>query len=138
MKPTLNPYLIFNGSCKEAMEFYQSILSGKLSMQTYAESGMPTSEEDKNKIIHARLDNDTLTFMASDDNKKSPVQMGNNIHMSIVGSDETLLTTYFNKLSVGGKVDMPLAKQFWGDTFGMLTDKFGLHWMVNIASAPQK
>ncbi len=134
----LSPYLIFHGQTSEAMKFYQSVLGGKLSMQTYGESGTPTSEEQKNKIIHASLENETLSFMASDDAPDHLVQMGNNVHMSIAGSDEALLTKYFNMLSAGGTVDMPLAKQFWGDTFGMLTDKFGIHWMVNISSGVQK
>ena len=139
MKPTLTPYLNFNGQTSEAMKFYQSILGGELKMQTFAQSGMPTSPEDKDKILHADLKNDALSFMASDGNTKHPVHMGDNIHMSIVGSDEALLTKYFNALAKGGKIDMPLAKQFWGDTFGMCTDKFGVHWMINImAAAPQK
>lgn len=138
MKPTLTPYVNFNGQTGEAMKFYQSILGGELKMQTYAESGAPTKPEDKDKIMHADLKNDTLSFMASDGNPEHPVHMGDNIHMSIVGSDEALLTKYFNALSEGGKIDMPLAKQFWGDTFGMLTDKFGVHWMINISATPQK
>lgn len=138
MKPKLTPYLNFNGQTGEAMKFYQSVLGGELKMQTFAESGMPTSPADKDKIIHADLKNDTLSFMASDGDAKHPVDMGNNISMSIVGSDATLLTNFFNSLAAGGKIDMPLAKQFWGDTFGMLTDKFGVHWMVNILSAPPK
>ncbi len=139
MKPTLTPYLNFMGQTKDAMEFYQSVLGGELKMQTFAESGAPISEEDKDKIIHADLQNDALSFMASDGNAEHPVHMGDNIHMSIVGSDAELLTKYFNGLAEGGKVDMPLAKQFWGDIYGQLTDKFGVHWMVNISSqTPQK
>ncbi len=138
MKPTLTPYLTFDGKTREAMTFYQSILGGTLTMQTFGESGMPTSPEDKDKIIHADLKNDALSFMASDGNREHPVHIGDNISMSIAGSDQELLTKYFNGLAAGGKVDMPLAKQFWGDTFGMLTDKFGVHWMVNISSGQQK
>lgn len=138
MKPTLNPYLNFDGKTSEAMKFYQSVLGGELIMQTFAESGILTSEEDKNKIMHALLKNDALSFMASDGDIQHPVHIGDNISMSISGSDKELLTKYFNGLSEDGNIDMPLAKQFWGDTFGMLTDKFGIHWMVNISSAPQK
>lgn len=138
MKASLNPYLIFNGNCAQAIEFYQSILGGKLKMSKYSEGGMPTSDEDKDKIIHARLENDTLTFMASDDNEKQRTKIGDNVHMSISGNDKETLTRYFNELLEGGKVDMPLAKQFWGDTFGMLTDKFGVHWMINISQLEQK
>lgn len=134
MKPTLTPYLNFMGQTGEAMKFYQSVLGGDLKLQTFAESGMPTTPENKDMIIHADLQNDALSFMASDGDATHPVTMGDNIHMSIVGTDEALLTKYFNGLAEGGKVDMPLAKQFWGDIYGQLTDKFGVHWTVNISS----
>src|SRR5579864_6950415 len=114
-KPVLTPYLNFSSQTKEAMEFYQSILGGELTMQTFAESGMPVADEDKNKIVHAELKNGSFTFMASDGGKDHPVKMGNNINMSISGTDEAVLTKYFNDLSEGGKIEMPLAKQFWGD-----------------------
>jgi PhnB protein len=138
MKTTLSPYLGFNGNTAEAMKFYQSVLGGELEMQTFGESGMPTDEEHKDKIMHAALKNDALSFMASDNQPGKSMTFGDNISMSIVGSDEEKLTEYFNKLAEGGKVEMPLEKQFWGDTFGMLTDKFGLHWMVNISSGEKK
>jgi PhnB protein len=138
MKPTLTPYLNFIGQTKDAMEFYQSVLGGKLTMQTFKEAGFPHDPKDDNNVIHASLENDTLSFMASDGDDEHPVHMGDNIHMSIMGSDGALLTNYFNALAEGGKVDMPLAKQFWGDTYGQLTDKFGVHWMVNISSGEQK
>ena len=138
MKPTLNPYLTFDSKTAEAMKFYQSVLGGELKMQTFGESGMPTTPEDKDKIIHADLKNGDLSFMASDGNKEHPVHMGDNISMSISGDDEAKLTEIFTKLAEGGEIGMPLAKQFWGDTFGMLMDKFGIHWMVNISSGPQK
>lgn len=131
-KTILTPYLNFMGKTKEAMEFYHSVLGGELKMQTFAETGMPTTDEDKDKIIHADLQNGTLSFMASDGNAEHPVTMGDNIHMSLAGTNEESLTKYFNALSEGGKIDMPLAKQFWGDIYGQITDKFGVHWMVNI------
>ena len=102
------------------------------------EGGKPSAEEDKDKIIHADLQNDTLSFMASDGNSEDPVHMGDNISMSISGSDEKTLTMYFKSLAAGGTIDIPLAKQYWGDIFGMLTDKFGIHCMVNIASGQKK
>jgi PhnB protein len=135
MKPTLLPYLLFMGKTGEAMKFYQSVLGGELKMQTFAESGMPTTEETKNNVIHAELKTEYFTFMASDGDAQHPVHVGDNIAMSIVGTDEKLLTEWFAKLSEGGKVDMPLQKQFWGDIYGQLTDKFGIHWMVNIGTA---
>ena len=139
MKPTLSPYLTFDGKTAEAMKFYQSVLGGELRMQTFEESAVPTTPEDKDKIVHADLKNDSLSFMASDGNEEKPVKMmGDTIQLSIVGSDEALLTKYFNRLAEDGKVDLPLAKQFWGDVYGQLTDKFGVHWMVNITSDQAK
>jgi PhnB protein len=138
MKLTLTPYLNFNGQTADAMRFYQSIFGGELKMQTFAEAHMPTTPETKNNIIHADLQNGALSFMASDGDIKHPVHMGDNIHMSLMGDDEKTLTGYFNALALGGMVNMPLAKQFWGDIYGQLTDKFGVHWMVNISAAASK
>jgi PhnB protein len=135
MQTTLVPYLNFMGQTKEAMEFYHAIFGGELKMQTFAESGMPTTEENKNNVIHAELKTEWMTIMCSDGDETHPVEMGNNIHLSLIGTDEAKLTEFFNKLSEGGKVDLELKKQFWGDTYGQLTDKFGLHWSVNIGPA---
>jgi PhnB protein len=135
-RPSLNPYLTFNGKAAEAMKFYHSILGGELTMQTFGESKMGKTPEEKARIIHAALKNEALTFMASDSMMDTPAKFGDNISMSISGDDSRWLSGVFEKLSKGGRVDMPLAKQFWGDTFGMVTDKFGIHWMINIAAAP--
>jgi PhnB protein len=137
MKPTLTPYLNFNGNTAEAIRFYQSVLGGELTLQTFGEAGMAKKPEEKDRVVHATLKNDLFSFMASDGHPDRPVIFGDNIHMSLMGSEGDKLPEFFNKLSQGGKVHMPLAKQFWGDTFGMLTDKFGVHWMVNIASPKQ-
>ena len=125
MKPILTPYLNFNGNTAEAMKFYQSILGGELIMQTFAEAGMAKTPEEGNRIVHADLKNETLSFMASDGPPSQQVRFGDNIHMSISGTDQNKLTEFFNKLAQGGKADMPLAKQFWGDTFGMLLPEAG-------------
>lgn len=131
----LSPYLTFEGDCKQAMEFYQSCMGGTLKMQTFGETPMPCPEDQKAKIMHASLENDSLSFMASDSQMGRKVLKGDNVHLSIAGTGEKKLQDIFSKLSAGGQVTMPLAKQFWGDTFGMLTDKFGMHWMFNIAGA---
>jgi PhnB protein len=138
MDVKLNPYLNFNGKTKEAMEFYKSILGGELTLQTFAESGMPASEATKDQIVHAQLISGDINIMASDGGDHSTITFGDNVHLSLVGSAEAKLTEIFNKLAEGGTVDMKLEKQFWGDNFGMLTDKFGQHWMVNISSEEQK
>lgn len=141
MSTTLNPYLTFAKNCKEAMEFYQSILGGELKMTTFGQ-GMPGGDEsEKDLIMHAVIENGPLTFMASDGGSHHPVNVGDNISLSISGEDDEVITKYFDGLSEGGKVDMPLEKAPWGDKFGMLIDKFGIHWMMNISagqSAEQK
>lgn len=133
-QPTLNPYLNFNGNAAEAMKFYKSILGGELSMQTFGEANMAETPEEKNLTLHASLKTDSLWLMASDTHPSQRVTFGDNVHLSIQGQDNKRLNDIFNGLAQGGKVDMPLMKQFWGDTFGMVTDKFGVHWMVNITS----
>lgn len=136
--PILTPYLNFNGNAAEAMKYYQSILGGELKMQTFGETKMAGTPQEKDLIVHAVLESDALLFMASDTHPSRRTTFGDNIHMSITGQDDSELTRIFNGLAQGGKVDMPLAKQFWGDTFGMLTDKFGVHWMVNIPAQAQR
>jgi PhnB protein len=115
------------------MTFYQSVLGGKLELSTFGDSPMPSTPEQKEKIVHATLQNDTLSFMACDAMPTTVLTAGNTIHLSIAGNDLERLTAIFHGLSQGGHVDMPLAQQFWGDTFGMVTDQFGVRWMVNIA-----
>jgi len=137
MDPTLNPYLNFRGNAKEAMKYYQSALGGELTMQTFGDAKMAETSAEKNLILHATLKSGPITIMASDTHPSMKLEAGNNVHMSLSGNDSPRLTKIFNELARGGKVDMPLAKQFWGDTYGQLTDKFGVHWMINITSQPQ-
>jgi PhnB protein len=137
MEPTLTPYLNFHGNTAEAMRFYQSILGGELTMQTFGEAKMARTPEEKDMIVHAALKSEAVSLMASDTMPSRQAKFGDNVHLSITGQDNTGLTKIFTRLAEGGKVDMPLAKQFWGDVFGMLTDKFGVHWMINIASQAQ-
>ena len=137
MELTLNPYLNFNGNASEAMRFYHSLLGGELAMQTFAEAKMARSPEENDLIVHAKLASGSVTIMASDAPASMRAQFGSNVHLSLMGGDNERLTRVFNALAEGGKVDMPLAKQFWGDTYGQLTDKFGVHWMVNISADPR-
>lgn len=137
MKTTLVPYLSFDGETAEAIKFYQSILGGKLTMQTYGEAFPETPDEQKEKIIHASLTSDAIEIMASDCSPEHgpPIAKGNNVSLSLIGTDKEKLTEYFDKLAEGGVIEMKLDKQFWGDTFGAVKDKFGIHWMVNISEA---
>lgn len=135
MKSELNPYIAFKDNAREAMEFYKTVFGGNLRMSTFKEYHASRDPSDDNKIMHAELAADNgITFMASDTSSGMSYNPGANISMSLSGDNETELTNYYNRLAAGGKVTEPLKKAPWGDTFGMLTDKFGINWMVNITT----
>lgn len=129
---SLNPYLAFNGNTREAMEFYANALGGVLEVQTFGDAGQ-AAPEDKDRVMHARLEADAITLMASDGMPGQEVKFGDNVSLSLNGSDAEALRKTFDSLAEGGTVMMPLKEQFWGDTFGMLADRFGVQWMVNIS-----
>jgi PhnB protein len=135
MPSRLNPYLSFPGNTKEAMEFYNEVFGGTLRVNTFGEYGEQDPDR-ADKIMHAMLETDSgFTLMASDPPPGMELEVGNNITISLSGDDADTLRGYWEKLSAGGNVQMPLEKQMWGDTFGMCTDKFGLPWMVNITES---
>lgn len=134
MITTLTPYLNFDGNCKEAMEFYQSVFGGKLDISTFGKFQMDVPDDYKDKVMHAVLEADHIQLMASEGKPGEPTVFGDSVSLSLSGDDEETLSNYFNALADGGKITMPLEKQVWGDRFGMTTDKFGINWMVNIAA----
>lgn len=130
---SLEVYLYFKGQCREAMEFYKDVFGGELSVQTYGEvPDMSQDESKKDWIMHATLQGGDIKLMASDTEKASPAAA--KIDLSLGGADDAKLRRIFDKLSAGGKVNSPLHKEFWGDIFGSVTDKFGITWMVVIGS----
>lgn len=132
---TLNPYIHFNGECRKAMEFYQSIFGGELEFSTFGEgSGMPVEDKFKDEIMHSALKNDNFQLMASDSGPMGQGKVGDNMSISLSGDDGAKLKKYFEDLSQGGNISVPMAKQPWGDEFGMLTDKFGIKWLINITA----
>ena len=136
MPSTLNPYLSFRDNTRVAMEFYRSVFGGKLDLRTFKDFHASQDPSEDNLVMHSVLEAPNgITFMASDTPKRMPYEPGGNFSMSLSGEDEKELKGYFEKLAAGGKVTMPLEKAVWGDHFGMLTDKFGINWLVNI-SAP--
>lgn len=137
MQVTLNPYLSFRDNTREAVEFYHSIFGGKLNVQTFGEAHAAQDPSEANLVMHADLEGDNgVHFMASDTPPRMEYKPGNNISMSLSGTDEAALRGYFEKLADGGTITMPLEKAIWGDTFGMLTDKFGINWLVNVTANP--
>ena len=133
MPSKLNPYISFKDNAKQAIEFYKTIFGGTLTMSTFKEGGAPVGPADENKIMHSMLIADNgMTIMCSDTPPGMPYNPGSNISISLSGEDEQELKGYWDKLSEGAKISMPLSKAPWGDTFGMLKDKFGISWLVNV------
>ena len=133
MTSRLNPYLSFNGNAREAMEFYRSVFGGTLTINTFGDYGNPDPAM-ADKVMHAQLESDAgYTLMASDLMPDMPFNRGDSITVSLSGEDGDRLRGYWEKLSDGGTVSMPLEKQMWGDEFGMCSDRYGVPWMVNIA-----
>jgi PhnB protein len=137
MSSTLNPYLSFKDDARAALEFYQAALGGDVTINTFGDFGDKDAPE-ANLVMHGQLVTpEGFTLMGSDTPPGMEFQDGARFSISLSGDDEEELRGYFEKLSEGGAVTMPLEKQMWGDVFGMLTDPFGVNWMVNIAGDAQ-
>jgi PhnB protein len=132
MASKLNPYIAFDGTARQAMEFYREVFGGDLRVSTFGEFGQQDSP-DADKVMHAQLETDRgFTLMASDTPAGMQRNPGDTITVSLSGEDADELHGYWDKLSDGGTVTMPMEKQMWGDEFGMCTDRFGVPWMVDI------
>ena len=133
MASRLNPYISFTDNARPAMEFYKDVFGGTLTMNTFGEYGAQDSP-DADKIMHAQLETERgFTLMGADTPTGMDHTPGTNISVSLSGDDAEELRGYWQKLSDGGTVSVPLEKQMWGDEFGMCVDRFGIGWMVNIA-----
>ncbi|MBS1597009.1 MAG: VOC family protein [Bacteroidetes bacterium] len=134
---TVNPYLNFNGNTEDAFKFYKSVFGGEfLGLQRFKDTphGDQMSAADKEKIMHIALPlGNGNVLMATDilESMGQKLNVGNNFSLTINPQSEAEAEKYFNSLSVGGTVVMPLEKAFWGAYFGMVTDRFGIQWMVN-------
>jgi PhnB protein len=135
----INPYLTFNGNCEEAFTFYKAAFGHEFQYigrfgEMPPQEGMPAlPESEMNKIMHVSLPISKETIlMGSDTNEMHGlVTIGSNVSVSINTESKTEADNLFQKLSADGHVVMPMEKTFWGAYFGMFTDKFGIHWMVN-------
>ncbi|HEY0448341.1 VOC family protein [Actinophytocola sp.] len=132
MASRLNPYLSFAGNARQAMEFYARVFGGNLTLNTFGQLGAADTPE-ADKIMHASLEAPNgFTLMASDTPPGVAHNPGDNISISLSGDDGPELHDYWDKLSEGGAISVPLEKQVWGDEFGLCVDQFGIPWMVNI------
>lgn len=130
----VNPYLNFDGNASKAIAFYEKALGAKAeNVMRFGDmpGGQPVSAGLKDRILHARLHIGEGLVMLSDGQPDKPVKVGDNLHVSLDFTDPNEMQRAFDALAVGGKVTMPLAEQFWGARFGMITDQFGIHWMFN-------
>jgi PhnB protein len=131
MTVNVNPYLTFNGNCREAMEFYRTVLGGDLKVNTFGDFGGDAAIADK--VMHAMLMGGKGTLMASDTGPGMSFHPGNTMTISVSGAAGDGLEDVWAKVSDGGQVHVPFEKQMWGDVFGQCVDKFGVPWMVNVS-----
>jgi PhnB protein len=133
MMTLLNPYLTFNGNCREAMTFYKECLGGELILQTIGESpmGEQMPPNMKDAILHSSLTKGELILMATDCVPDNGLIKGNSVSLCLNFDSEEEIRTCYEKLSAGGRATNPLEQTFWGAIFGGLTDKFGNHWLLN-------
>jgi len=138
----IQPYLFFNGRCDEAIKFYRDALGAEVQMlMRYKESPEPAPPGKmppgwENKVMHASIRIGETVLMASDGCGEKSSFEGFSLSLSVPTEAEA--DRFFAALSNGGKVEMPLTKTFWSPRFGMLTDRFGVGWMISVTSPGQK
>jgi PhnB protein len=129
----LSAYVNFQGRAREAMEFYHTVLGGRLELRAMDEKGVARPAGPGDRIGHGRLETDGALILASDGHPDYPPTVGDNMGIALSGTDRDRLSRMFNELAAGGgRIQMPLARQPGGDEVGWMTDRFGIHWMVTI------
>ena len=138
MTTRLNPYLNFRDRTRDAMTFYQSVFGGELTISSFKEAGMPVEAAEQDLIMHSQLETPILLLMCSDVPSHMEWTPNTNGSISLSGGseDEAELRGFWDGLADVATITAPLEKAPWGDTFGMLVDKFGVRWLVNIAGPP--
>ena len=131
------PYLYFNGNAEEAFNFYKTILNTEITETLrFGEiegNPMGISETDPNKIAHISISLGDTTLMGTDHvaSMGPPLNIGNNFYITLIPENGEEAVKVFEGLSEGGKVEIPLKKEFWAEKYGMCIDKFGIQWMIN-------
>lgn len=134
---TVNPYIAFTGNCREAVDFYVRAIGAEvLFLQTVGESQMPNMGP-ATSIMHCTIKVGDATILLCDDARPEAAAGGGNISLAIGLDDPGLAEQLFAGLADGGAVIMPIQKTYWAEGFGMVTDKFGVRWMVN-CEAPRR
>jgi PhnB protein len=139
----LEPYLFFSGKCEEALSFYKDVFGGQIEfLSRWSEmpqdaGGPPVTPETANRVMHATFQAPGVSFMASDASPGKAYGEGP-VSLSIATEEIAEAERVFNRLADGGNVEMPMQDAFWGAKFGMLTDRYGIDWMVSCRLAPQQ
>jgi len=136
---TVNVYLTFTGKCEEAFDFYKSVFGGEFSyLGRFKDAPSMGTKEineiDGNLILHVSLPISQETCLMGSDvtsDMAASIVQGNNFSISIDAKSKEEADNFFNLLSADGQITMPMSNTFWGAYFGMLTDKFGINWLVN-------
>ncbi len=128
---TLSPYLTFDGTCREAMTFYQACLGGALDVRPFDASMPDLPPGAEQRTMHARLESGPVLLMASDTMPGAPPTQGDNFSLTLDCDALDEMERLFAALGEGGTITMPLQDTFWGARFGMLRDRFGISWMFN-------
>lgn len=136
MAVRLNPYLNFRGQARAALEHYQQVLGGDLTVSTFAEAGMEVQPEETEWLMHGQLETpDGFTLMAADVPSHMEYSAAGGFSVSLSGDEGDKLRGFWDGLLEGGTLTVPLEQAPWGDAFGMLVDRFGVAWLVNISAA---
>lgn len=133
MSVELNAYLFFPGSTEQAIAFYQQVFGGQVSITRRGDVDPSAPPEQQSQVIFALLTGGDITLRASDRSDASG-EPQTRIELSLIGTDEARLRALFDGLADGGTVRAKLERQFWGDVFGAVTDKYGIGWQVNIGA----
>jgi PhnB protein len=134
MSVRLNPYLHFEDTARAALEFYQSVLGGNLEIMTFGDMGSEGPVPPPEGVMHGQLTTDDgMVLMASDGDPERRPAEGNGVSVSISGDEPERIAGWFAAFAEGGAVDVPFEKQMWGDSFGQVTDRFGVRWLLNAA-----
>lgn len=138
MTVLLNPYLNFRDNAREAMEFYQSVFGGELTLSTFGELNASDDPAEQDKIMHGQLETGKgLVLMGADTPNRMEYRPAAGFSVSLSGDDDAVLRSYWEALSSTGTVVEPLKTAPWGDSFGMCVDKYGVSWLVNITAPAQ-
>ncbi|MDB4948502.1 MAG: hypothetical protein JWM27_1151 [Gemmatimonadetes bacterium] len=132
----ITPYLNFDGTCREAMTFYQGVLGGEMFVMTFGEGEFDSPPEARDRLIHARLTRGSMVLMASDSMPGMELKKGNDVWLNLQCETDEEVDALYPKLSDGGQGMMAPHDAFWGSRFAMLTDRFGFHWMLNHERQP--